>query len=162
MSTLDQSQPIEPIPIEQHLTDFLTQNLAVSQYLGMKVQSYDSKTLTLSIDLKPSLNDKLTAWGGSLYGLTVMNCWGMYYLQCRERDIEPNLVVSQGVIDYLLPVDDTIIISSCYASTVDWDKVFTKVARSGRATVSLKAHVFNGKQKAVEFTGRYTLVGIKN
>lgn len=136
--------------------------MEVAQYLGMKVQSYDGQTLSLSIDLKPSLNDKLTAWGGSLYGLTVMNCWGMYYLQCRERGIDPNLVVSHGEIDYLAPVAEELIVSSCDASAIDWDDVFAKVGSKGRATVSLSAEVTNREGKAVQFTGRYTLVGVKN
>ena len=149
-------------PTEQYLTDFLTEHMEVAQYLGMKVQSYDSRTLSLSIDLKPSLNDKLTAWGGSLYGLTVMNCWGMYYLQCRERGIDPNLVVSHGEIDYLAPVDEELVVSVCDASDIDWDEVFAKVAAKGRATVSLSARVFNRGKEAVQFSGRYTLVGVKN
>ncbi|MGK0440671.1 MAG: thioesterase domain-containing protein [Pseudohongiellaceae bacterium] len=97
----------------------------------MKVHHYDGQSLSLSIDLNPSLNDKLTAWGGSLYGLTVMICWGMFYLKCRERNINPNWVVSHGEIDYLVPVDEALIVSAGDGSTLDWDEVFDKMSVKG-------------------------------
>ena len=150
------------IPTEQYLTDFLAEHMEVAGYLGMKVRGYNGQRLALSIDLKPSLNDKLTAWGGSLYGLTVMNCWGMYYLKCREQGIDPNLVVSHGEIDYIAPVQDDPIVSVCVGTAIDWVAVFDRVKTKGKATVSLSAEVHSQGQKAVQFSGRYTLVSVKN
>ena len=134
----------------------------MAQYLGMQVQDYDRSSLALSIDLTPSLNDKMTAWGGSLYGLAVMNCWGMFYLQCRERGINPNLVVSHGDIDYLAPVDQAVIVSRCDAGDIDWEGVFKRVEQRGKATVSLTARINNNGSMAVNFNGRYTLLGVKD
>ncbi|WP_019530016.1 YiiD C-terminal domain-containing protein [Dasania marina] len=144
-----------------YLTDFLAQHMEVAEYLGMQVQRYDGDTLDLSIDLQPSLNDKLTAWGGSLYGLCVMAGWGMFYLKCREQGLNPNIVVSHGEIDYVAPVADELIVAHCSSLAVDWPAVFARVHSKGKATVSLSANIACGGQTAVTFIGRYTLIGVK-
>lgn len=67
----------------------------------MRLHEYTEDKLFLAIDLKPSINDKMTAFGGSLYCISVMSCWGMIYLQGRQRGINPNLLVSHAEIDCL-------------------------------------------------------------
>ncbi|MCR8923372.1 thioesterase domain-containing protein [Dasania sp. GY-MA-18] len=145
----------------RYLSDFLNQHMEMAQHMDMKVQHYNGDCLALSIALKPSLNDKLTAWGGSLYGLCVMAGWGMYYLKCREQGINPNIVVSHGEIDYLAPVADELIVALCHGQAIDWSSVFARVRSHGKATVALTATVNSAGSTAVTFKGRYTLVGIK-
>lgn len=148
--------------VSHYLTDFFAEHMPVADYLGMRVHSYTPERFELAIDLQPSLNDKMTAWGGSLYGLTVMNCWGMLYLQARERGINPNMVVRHGEIDYLAPVDDEVIISRCEKPVEgDWESFFDRVKEKGRATTALNSVVHSKGREAVRFSGRYTVIGLK-
>ena len=151
-----------PDSVSHYFTDFLEKHMPIAKYMGMRVHSYNSENFELAIDLEPSINDKMTAWGGSLYGLTVMNCWGMLYLQARERGLEPNMVVRQGHIDYLRPVDDKVIVSSCTKPIdCEWDSFFSDVTTIGKATTSLRSVIHCGGKEAVVFSGSYTVIGLK-
>jgi thioesterase domain-containing protein len=145
-----------------HLLDeFFARSLPISQYLNMRSYRYTGDSFSLAIDLAPSINDKLTAFGGSLYCVSVMNCWGMVYLQGRQRGINPNLVVSGAEIEYLLPVDDEIIVANCQqAGNTDWDIVFDAVNNGSKARVKLNSSIYCKGREAVRFKGEYVVIGV--
>lgn len=147
--------------VTHYLTDFFHQYLPISKYLNLRVHEYDGDRFSLAMDLAPSINDKLTAFGGSLFSLCVMNCWGMCYLQARQRGIDPNMVVSHSEIDYLAPVDDEIIIATCRRpDEMDWQTFFTSFAERGKARATLHSEIICRGKTAVRFKGQYAVIGI--
>ena len=152
---------LSPDSVSHFLTDFFSDHLPITDYLKMRVDQYDGDSFSLAIDLQPSINDKLTAFGGSLYCLCVMNCWGMAYLQARQRGINPNMVVSYGEIDYKAPVSDEHIVARCEArSEVDWQSFFDRLDDRGRAKISLQSEVMCQGRQAVLFRGDYAIIGV--
>lgn len=147
--------------VSHYLTEFFAQHLPITDYLNMRVDQFSEDKFSLAIDLQPSINDKLTAFGGSLYCLCVMNCWGMAYLQARQRGINPNMVVSHGEIDYIAPVSDERIVAHCETqSETDWQGFFDRLSERGRAKVSLQSEVTCNGQRAVLFKGDYAIIGL--
>lgn len=161
MKTSPDQQLLPPEQVQTLLDNFFAEHLPVTQFLNMRVEEYSGDSLALALDLQPSINDKLTAFGGSLYCLTVMNCWGMVYLQCRQRGIDPNMVVTRGEIDYLAPVSDEKIIARCdTAEETDWQGFFDSLASRGKARTELTSYVDSGGKRAVNFSGRYAVIGV--
>lgn len=143
------------------LDQFFEQYLPITQYLNMRSYEYDGSSFALAIDLAPSLNDKLTAFGGSLYCVSVMCGWGMTYLQCRQRGINPNMVVAHAEIDYLAPVDDEIIVARCHhPDSQHWDAFVDGVRKRGRAKTTVAATIDCGGSPAVRFSGTYAVIGL--
>ena len=154
-------KPLDADSVSHYLTDFFSEHLPITDYLKMRVDQFSGDSFSLAIDLQPSINDKLTAFGGSLYCLCVMNGWGMAYLQARRRGINPNMVVSHGEIDYTAPVSDEYIVARCETrSETDWRGFFERLDTHGRATVSLQSEVICNGQRAVLFRGSYTIIGL--
>lgn len=144
--------------ISQKLTDFLKAHVPATQYMGLEVQHYDGKTLQLSAPLAPNINDKNTAFGGSLYCLCVMSCWGMLYLKTQEKGIACNQVVMQSSINYYAPVDDTIVATCESPDPAVLDDFFNRFTNTGRAKISLQSHIECNGKKAVSFEGQYALL----
>ncbi len=143
------------------LDEFFQQHLPITRYLNMRAQAFDGETFSLAIDLQPSLNDKLTAFGGSLYCACVMNGWGMVYLQGRRRGINPNMVVRRGTIDYRAPVDDAVIVARCQTPPdLDWDAFYRDFSTRGRARCEVTSSIICGQREAVHFRGEYAIVGL--
>ena len=94
--------------ISQKLKDFFVEHLPITQFMGLEVESYDGEQLILTAPLEPNINDKQTAFGGSLYNAAVMTCWGLVYLKTQEKGIECNQVVTGGEVKYKAPVAGTI------------------------------------------------------
>jgi len=147
--------------MSEHLTQFLASHLPLSEYLGVEVANYDGKSLTLRAPLGPSLNDKLTAFGGSLYCLCVMSCWGMVYLQILERGLDGNLVVSRGQIDYLCPVATDIEARCTGPGEEVFGAFFRGFEQRGRAKLTLESKIVVDGKTAVKFRGEYAFIAYK-
>lgn len=145
--------------IANRLTEFVQTHLPTAQALQISVADYDSQTLTLRAPLAPSVNDKQTAFGGSLYVVAVMAGWGMVYLRCRELGIDPNIVVARGEIDYLAPVDSDIVASSLAVDESAWQRFFSDFESRSKAKIELRTQVLRNGEAAVSFKGRYAIIG---
>lgn len=140
------------------LNDFVINTLKLAVAMDISIESYDRSSLVLSAPLEKNINDKNTAFGGSLYVLNVMTCWGMVYMKCREGGIEmPNIVVSHAEINYLVPVPDKKIIASC-SVTDEFDGFIEYYQGNGRSRVKLQSSVSTDGKTAVVFKGKYAII----
>lgn len=147
--------------VAQRLTEFVQEHLPTAQALEIAVHDYDSQQLTLRAPLGPSINDKKTAFGGSLYVVAVMAGWGMVYLRCREAGIDPNIVVARGEIDYHAPVDTDIEVVSLPVKDAQWRGFFDSFVERGKAKIELETQVIKNGRPAVTFKGLYAIIGQK-
>ncbi len=149
--------------ISHKLTDFLKTHVPATQYMGFDVAHYDGETLQLSAPLAPNINDKSTAFGGSLYSLCVMTCWGMLYLKTQEKGIECNQVVMQSNIRFLAPVNQTLT-ATCHAPSPETlENFFNRFTEKGRAKIDLTATMLNANQQpAVTFESTYGILPAQN
>ena len=151
--------------ISQKLTDFFAQYLPITDFMGMGVESYDGKTLVLTAPLGPNINDKKTAFGGSLYNVAVMACWGLAYLKTQEKGIQCNQVVADGAMKYIAPVTGKIRAVCESPSDEEMAAFFEKFAQRGRASIQLSATITNDgdapnqdNRTAVTFSGKYAIL----
>jgi thioesterase domain-containing protein len=144
--------------ISEKLSLFFKTHLPITQFMQMDVQSYDGQTLILHAPLPPNINDKQTAFGGSLYNASVMACWGMLYLKTLEAKITCNQVVTKGAIEYKAPVQGDIL-AICHAPDAnDLEKMLQAFSQKGRARITLSSSIECSGKKAVEFEGTYAIL----
>ncbi len=161
------TKQIAPVEISEKLKHFFIEHLPITQFMGLEVESYDGETLILTAPLEPNINDKQTAFGGSLYNTAVMACWGMIYLKTQEKNISCNQVVTEGTMKYLAPVEGRIR-AICHApSEEELASFFEHFERKGRARIGLEAAVYNDicvmkidpeTKPAVKFSGQYAIL----
>ena len=106
------------------LDDFIGKYLPTAQHMQISVEHYDGSSLRLHAPLAPSINDKLTAFGGSIYVVAVMACWGMVYMRCVDYGLDPDIVVAEASIEYLKPVTGDIVASSLVSDEKNWENFF--------------------------------------
>jgi len=147
--------------ISKALSNFFDEHLPLTGFMGLRVANYDEKSLVLHAPLAPNINDKSTAFGGSLYNAAVMACWGMIYLKTQEAGLVCNQVVAEGHIKYLAPVMGDIYASCNAPSEVDLAKFFERFNSKGKASITLNAVIECGGRKAVEFEGRYAILAVE-
>ena len=147
--------------ISHKLNQFFKNHLPITDYLGMHVEEYNGDSLTLYAPLQPSLNDKLTAFGGSLFCLSVMSCWGMVYLKAIEAGCDDaNIVVTQSNIAYRAPIDTAMRATCKVPSTEIFTEFFERYHAKGKAKISLSAEMYNEGSdiRAVTFEGQYAIL----
>ena len=141
------------------LEAFLRSEVPLARAAQICVESYDGVTLTATAPLGPNINDKGTAFGGSLYNLCVTAAWGMTSLKCGELDLEGDIVVAKAEIEYLSPLREDLV-AVVHAPTEEELTHFvsnfrrrSRAAMSHQVTISDKAGV-----PIVRFKGKYALV----
>ncbi len=146
------------LEISQRLNEFFDKYLPIADHIGMRVDDYDGKSLTLYAPLKPNINDKQTAFGGSLYCLCVTSSWGMTYLKSLEHNIEtPNIMVTNANIRYLLPVDSCIRSTCLCPQDSSFDTFFTYYEEKGTATITLHSTITVNNKEAVLCEAEYMI-----
>ena len=158
---------LSPIQISEKLKQFFISHLPITQFMELEVEFYDGDTLILTAPLEPNINDKQTAFGGSLYNTAVMACWGMIFLKTQEKNIDCNQVVTEGSMQYKAPVTGRIRAICHTPSEEELVSFFDHFERKGRARIGLEAAIYNDlgvvtidpKEKpAVKFNGQYAIL----
>ncbi|CAH0990240.1 hypothetical protein SIN8267_00332 [Sinobacterium norvegicum] len=144
--------------IGQRLTNFLAQSVPLASNLGLELTHFDGENLHLTAPLAPNINDKMTAFGGSLYCVAVMSCWGMVYLQTELAELNCNLVVSHAEIDYLRPVGSESFTAICHADKQHFEQFITDFKSKGKAKITLTSTITVDGKVAVSFTGQYAIL----
>jgi len=147
-----------PEHVSQQLSQFFATHLPVTQFMQMDVESYDGKTLILKAPLAPNINDKQTAFGGSLYNASVMACWGMAHLKTLEAGIVCNQVVTKANIEYLAPVHGDIRAICESPSDDEIKKFISQFHAKGRSRLTLHARIECSGKLAVKFEGTYAIL----
>jgi thioesterase domain-containing protein len=143
------------------LDNFIAKYLPTAQHMQISVESYDGCSLRLHAPLAPSINDKLTAFGGSIYVVAVMACWGMVYMRCVDYGLDPDIVVAEASIEYLKPVTGDIVASSLVSDEKNWDNFFHRFEERGKAKMDLSSEIIVNGEVAVRFKGLYAIIGVK-
>ena len=143
----------------EELEAFVSQHVPLARAAGVRVTGYDGETLSVSAPLEKNINDKGTAFGGSLYNLCVIAGWGMTSIQCEALGLVGDIVVAKGEIEYLRPLRSELKASVRAPSAEAMAHFVESYQRRGRA--SLKHEVWvagDDDQPAAHFIGKYAIV----
>lgn len=138
------------------LEQTLHHEIPLSREMGITVVSYNGNQLILAAPLKPNINHKSTAFGGSLYSLAVLCGWGMLHLKLEEAKLRRHIVIQEADIRYLLPVAEDMQ-AECMINEEALQRFLATLKKHGRARLALKVVIRHEGKPAVEFSGRYVV-----
>jgi thioesterase domain-containing protein len=149
----------DQIEAGKNLEDFVIEHLPLARAAGIRVDEYSGGTLVVSAPLDKNINDKGTAFGGSLYNLCVITAWGMTDLKAKELGLEGDIVVAKGEIDYLRPLRGRLIAKVVAPSDADLLHIKKSYESRGKATFNLEVVILDENQNAcVQFKGKYAVL----
>jgi len=143
----------------EELEEFLTQHLPLARSAGVVVDSYSGEQLIASAPLEQNINDKGTAFGGSVYNLCVIAAWGMTHLKARELGLAGDIVVARGEINYLRPLRGRLIAIAIAPDPEQLTHATETYARRGKAIFNIHVSVQDEMQQTcIEFAGKYAVL----
>ncbi len=136
---------------------FLLQHVPLSQAMGVYLHHQDADEIALAAPLVPNLNDKQTAFGGSLASLCSLCGWATIYLLLSERAYEQDadIAIAHADVRFLAPVRHELIARCPWPAVSVRQQFVADYEQQRKATLSLEIKVFGGDLTAVQFTGRY-------
>jgi thioesterase domain-containing protein len=138
------------------LQQTLHDDIPLTREMGISVAAYDGRQLRLAAPLAPNLNHKCTAFGGSLYSLSVLCGWGLLHLKLEEAGLHRHIVIQQADIEYLLPVAQDME-AECAVDDAALQRFMTVLQKHGRDRLPLEVVIKRDGQTAVKFSGRYVV-----
>ncbi|MEA5114332.1 MAG: thioesterase domain-containing protein [Geobacteraceae bacterium] len=141
-----------------YLENLFYTSIPITGGMQIRVDGYDGKSLVLRAPLEPNVNDKGTAFGGSIFSLLVLSGWGLLHLKLREAGIPSDVMIHKSSITYTLPVKDVLTARCKLPDTPTFEQFINDVGNRGRGKILLTAVMMSGNRTAVEFSGNYVAI----
>ena len=141
----------------KHLQEVLNSEIPLTNYIGIQVGEHTDSSLTLHAPLKNNTNHKSTAFGGSLYSISVLSGWGLIYLLLEKHHLSGHIVIQESNIKYIKPVTTDLTAKCSFTSSEQQDKFLKMYKRKGLARLQLEANIVCNNENAVIFNGTYVV-----
>jgi thioesterase domain-containing protein len=141
----------------EELQEVLHSEIPLTKEIGIEVRKYTELSLTLYAPLENNINHKCTAFGGSLYSVSVLSGWGLIYLLLKQHGLSGHIVIQESTIKFLKPVVSNIISKCSFGSKEQYEKFIKMYKRKGIARIQLESHISSGTEANVIFSGSYVI-----
>lgn len=124
--------------------------------MGVQVAGCEGDALLLEAPLAANVNDKGTAFGGSLVSLMTLAGWGLCTLQLEQAGLHAEVYVADSQVRYLAPLRADLHARARLAADQHWDDFVQTFVRRGKARAQLEAQVLlPGGGAATTLSARY-------
>lgn len=115
------------------LEAFILASIPLARAMDLRIAGFDGDCLRLDAPLKPNINDKGCAFGGSLSAVMTMACWTLVEATLRRRGDDCDVFVADSNIRYLAPVWGDLHAEARLAPGANWTTFFAMLDARGRA-----------------------------
>jgi thioesterase domain-containing protein len=127
--------------------------------MQVDVAGYDGERLRFTAPLSANVNDKGTAFGGSLTSLMTVTGWGLVTLRLQLAGLKAEVYVADSAIRYLAPLYADLEAEAVFAPDESWDVFLETLRQRGRARIQVQAQVTLPEGGiAATLTGRFVAI----
>ena len=142
----------------EELQKKLHNEIPLTKYMDIKIKEYNEKELITTAPLSININDKGTAFGGSLSTMTIISSWSLCWLISKELGFNSkNIVVIKNENSYKKPVTKDIV---CYTQKPSQQEIATlkeKLQTKKSASIKINSIIIENNETCVEFQGYYVI-----
>lgn len=120
------------------LQAYMWAHIPLATAMQVRVTSADEQTgLRLHAPLVANINDKGTAFGGSISALLTLAGWGWLWLAHRREGVDKDVVIHGSKIKYKQPLSGDLVVVCPPANNQAWQEYLRTLYKRGRARLSL-------------------------
>ncbi|MCT7627391.1 thioesterase domain-containing protein [Aliarcobacter butzleri] len=140
------------------LENKLHNEIPLTKFMDLKITKYDEKELITIAPLNKNINDKGTAFGGSLATLTIISGWSICWLISKELEINSeNIVVIKNEHSYRKPVTKELICHTKRPTKNEIENLKNKLLLKKSASIKISSQIIEDGEVCVDFTGYYVI-----
>ncbi|KLE00800.1 thioesterase domain-containing protein [Aliarcobacter butzleri] len=140
------------------LENKLHNEIPLTKFMDLKITKYDEKELMTIAPLNKNINDKGTAFGGSLATLTIISGWSICWLISKELEINSeNIVVIKNEHSYRKPVTKELICHTKRPTKDEIENLKNKLLLKKSASIKISSQIIEDGEICVDFTGYYVI-----
>ena len=134
----------------------LYKHIPLAKHLGVTIEQFTDKDFSIFAPLEPNINDKGTAFGGSLYSIAVLCGWGFLQLKCAQAKLKVETVIHKAQVKYILPVEGAFTAKTSLDET-EWSHLLPVLQKGQKVRIPLNVDVFCDGEKVLSFFGKYVI-----
>ncbi|AMO56814.1 YiiD C-terminal domain-containing protein [Endozoicomonas montiporae] len=138
--------------LTQAFADWVLEEIPLLRAMELTLDEFKDNRLTLSCPLAPNINDKGTAFGGSIATIATLCGWAFTMLHAKTLCDEPDAVIAEQSMQYLKPGHSAL--KAVCSSTVP-DTFYSRLQEQRSARLELEVEVFSDSQLIATFSGLY-------
>ena len=140
----------------QALVEYLRQHVPLTRQIDISAGRHCEQWFELCAPLTPNLNDKQTAFGGTLATLCTLSGWCIVSHICREAGFKVDIAVTESHIRYHRAVTmDPVAAHAFFPDPLTQQAFFQALREHGKARIEVSARIGSGEKKAVSFHSEY-------
>mgnify|MGYP002651276657 CR=1 FL=1 len=109
--------------------------------MQLAIAELTEQHLTLTAPLAANINDKGTAFGGSLTSLMTLACWGLVTAVLRDHGLDCDVYVAESTVKYLKPVREDLAATATFTDDSNIAACIEQLKAKGKAKLWLHAQV---------------------
>jgi len=127
-----------------------------AQTMQIRVAGYSGDRLELTAPLAPNINDKGSAFAGSISSMLVLAGWGLITLRLREAGIQADVVVSKSETEYKRPVRADMR-SIAEINAKPFDQLIEELSENQRASIQIAITLRSTGQLCASMAAQYVV-----
>lgn len=139
---------------------YLHEQIPLSRAMEIQVEQATEDRVILFVPLKPNINHRDTAFGGSISAAGILTCWTLVHLRLSQLDMETRLVIHKNKMIYRKPIPGDFKAICQFESEDTWNQALSMLDRWGKAKLQLTASLTCEGEEAAEFQGSFVVVKV--
>src|SRR5580692_9586014 len=137
----------------EYLQERIDREIMVAKPMGIIVEAANDSGVILRAPLAPNSNHKGTAFGGSLYSLSVLTGWAWITRFLVTRQFDADAVIQESTMRFLAPVHGEMRACIEIPAEADIDKFQRMLLRADRGRIRLQVNLYHGLKLGTVFDG---------
>jgi thioesterase domain-containing protein len=129
----------------EDINNYVYEHIPLTQALSAKIVAYDDEKVVISGALKPNINHRDTAFGGSLSAFGVLSGWALLFIKLKEEGITCRLVIQKSSFDFKNPIPDDFTTIAFAPSDKNWCRFIKTLTKYNKARIIIDSKVQSPK-----------------
>ena len=142
----------------QELQNKLYNEIPLTKMMELQIKDFNINELITTAPLEPNINDKGTAFGGSLSTLSIISAWSLCWLISKELGFDSNnIVIIKNETSFRKPVTNDIICHTKKPSLQEIKILKQKLENKKSASIKIESQIIEDGKICVDFVGYYVI-----
>ena len=138
--------------------EFLHNKIPITKAMGLEVIEFTKSKVKMLAKIEANINDKLTAFGGSINALMTICGWSMVFINVNDVDKDVDIVIKESTIKYKAPIREDFI-AECEFNDEQARKDFLEMyTKNKKGRLKLKILIKDDKTIFAEYEGEYVVL----
>lgn len=144
--------------LKKQLQTKLHSQIPLTKHMQISINDYTSSNLITTAPLNLNINDKGTAFAGSLCTITTISAWSMCWLISQELGFSnTSIVILKNETKYLTPVTKDILCKTIKPCQKEIAVLKEKLLAKKSGSILIKSSIIQDNISCVEFDGIYVI-----